>query len=273
MRRYSDAAADFDETLIRKDDYIPALINRGVAQRGLKDYKAARSDFDRAIECGAEQTRVYFLRAEVRSRLGDSAGAHEDQTTGLSLTPTDEKSWIKRGLVQLKSDPDAALADFQAALKVNPISHAALRNIAHVYAEAQHRWNESLEVMNQLIDVHNQQLDDVISRGVLLARLGRREDAIKDARLALSQNATAKQLFQVACIYSLSSKSHPADAHVALSLIDRAITLEPKWLQTAISDPDLESIRSMPEFAAIVRSARQRWERNQKAKESIDTAS
>ena len=55
-------------------------------------------------------------------RLGDKKGAQRDRAVGLRERPTDDRSWLARGLARLP-DLEAALADFREAYKLNPRSH------------------------------------------------------------------------------------------------------------------------------------------------------
>ena len=121
-QKYREAEADFQQVLQRQPDFLPALINRGLARREQGQLADAAADLTGAVRRGATQTRLYFLRSQLRRRLADPAGADADWQQGLELEPTDELSWIERGLARLKSDPALALADFQQAVRINPVS-------------------------------------------------------------------------------------------------------------------------------------------------------
>jgi hypothetical protein len=95
-----------------------------------------------------------------------------------------------------------------------------------------------------------------VSRGVVLARLGRRDDAHKDAKEALKRDATAPVHYQVAGIYALTSRTHPQDRDEALRLLESALQrgFVPREMDR---DPDLDPIRDHPRFRALVRAARE----------------
>jgi tetratricopeptide (TPR) repeat protein len=268
-QQYVTALADFSEALLRKADYVPALINRAVCHRELKQLEAADADLTHAIELGADQTRVYLLRSEIRGQLGDSQAAAADHELGMRLTPNDELSWIARGLARLRQQPDQALCDFQMATQFNPRSYAAWRNIAHVYAERLNRPQDALAVLNRLLDHADHPLEDLVSRGVLSARLGQRDAALDDARQVLRRLPGAKELFQVACIYSLTSAPDNGDAQVALATLEKAIAMEPRWLAMAMKDPDLTKLRTHKRFAQKVSQLRERSEGEQIITEAL----
>ena len=123
--RYEDAVQDFSQVLELKPSSDAARISRAICRQHLGDFQAALSDLNDAIEHGFPETRVYFLRAAVHVGLQDNEAAEKDKAEGLSRTPTDERSWVARGLAQLPQKPDLAMADFQEALRLNPASHDA----------------------------------------------------------------------------------------------------------------------------------------------------
>ncbi len=150
-QHYEQAERDFTKALAHRPDLTAAMINRAVARTQLGKHAAALDDFNRALNNGATQTRIYFLRSDLRRKLGDPQGAAADYAHGLQAIPHDEKSWIKRGLAKLSVDPGGALDDFRQALRVNPRSHAALRNLAHIYAEHRHDPETALDSIDRLV--------------------------------------------------------------------------------------------------------------------------
>jgi hypothetical protein len=94
-------------------------------------------------------------------------------------------------------------------------------------------------------------------RGVLLARLGRREPALADARESLRLDHEPEVTYQVAGIYASTSREHPADRTEAFRLL--RIAFEQGFgLELVDQDPELVPIRSLPEFREIVQSAKAR---------------
>jgi eukaryotic-like serine/threonine-protein kinase len=92
-------------------------------------------------------------------------------------------------------------------------------------------------------------------RGVLLARLGQREAAHKDAVDCLARDNKALTIYQLAGVYALTSQKNPDDR-------DQAFRLLSVSLQKGIgfdlleTDRDLDPIRTCPEFQRLVDAAR-----------------
>src|SRR2546422_8512416 len=92
-------------------------------------------------------------------------------------------------------------------------------------------------------------------RGVLLARAGKRTSAIRDAGEALLRDTKGPNLYQVACIYALTSRDEPADRVKALELLRSGLRTG-FGLDIVDTDSDLDPIRKDPAFARIVTEAR-----------------
>ena len=88
-------------------------------------------------------------------------------------------------MARLPGDPAGALADFEAALAIDPRYRFALQNKAHVLGEVLGRGEEALKVLDTLLKYHPDQVEPMCGRGVQLARFGRRDAALRDARNAL----------------------------------------------------------------------------------------
>lgn len=265
--RFQEAVDDFSLALERSPKLTSAFMNRAAALTELKDYARAEADLTRAIEIGATQSRLYLLRADLRRRLHRLADAEADLAEGLRRTPTDELSWVQRGLAQAKSNPQAALEDLKKALELNPTSRYALRNLAYVLGERMNDLPSAMSYLDQLVQIHSH-ADDLISLAVYQARTNHRDEAIANAHKALTQSRTSKVLFQTACVYSiLRASDEPATQ--ALALLEEALAIDPQWVRIAGTDPDLQNIRNDPAFQPIVQAAQQRMMR-QKTRSQIE---
>ncbi|HEX4612917.1 MAG TPA: protein kinase [Urbifossiella sp.] len=283
------AAVCFGACVALRPDFAPGWLNRGVAFTRLRLLTAARDDYDRALEldpaladayvlragvrdaggdvrgaaddltaalaAGASPVRVHFLRAAARDRLGDKAAAAADREAGLKLTPTDELSWVARGEVRKARDPAGALADADAALKVNPLSVQAMQLKAHLLAEHLGRPAEAIAVLDRAVGFYPDYVRARAGRAVLLARAGRRDEAVRDAKDALLRDTRPPNLYQVACAYALTAKTHPGDKTEAFRLL--ASALRGGFGHDLIdTDTDLAALRPDPEFQRLVAAAK-----------------
>jgi tetratricopeptide (TPR) repeat protein len=218
----------------------------------LEDFTAVLSDPD-------APTRVYFLRSKARTCAGDKTGAATDRNEGMSREPRDALSWATRGRWQMESEPLKALADYDAALRIDPTLRDALLNKAIILADYLHREAEAVPVLDQLLELYPDHVESRASRGVYLARLGRAAEAKRDAADALAAEPTAYRKYQVAGLYAQLARHDPkgparAEALRLLALSFRGGFENMKLLN---EDSDLDPIRSDPEFKRLVETASQ----------------
>ena len=258
LQLYAEAIADFDEAARLRPGSADPVVNRGIARAEMATgkYAEAIADYDEALRIDPSVRRVYFLRAYAREKAGDNEGARRDREEGMRGEPTDELSWIDRAVARIDTEPAAALADLNRALELNPNSLLALQNKAHVLGEDPARQEEAVAVLNKEIALYPDFVRGRIGRGVHLARLGRRAEALADARESLARSVHAETYYQAANIYSLTSRQNPEDALQCFPLLSMALQ-GGFGLEFVDKDTDFDPVRSHPEFRRVVKAARE----------------
>ncbi len=254
-REFDAAEADFARALQMRPDHAESYLHRALARQGQQNYRAAEADLSHVLKSETASTRAYFMRARVRQFLGDPAGARRDLDEGKRRRPTDEASWIARGLAQVENDPKAALADFAEAVTCNPRSLAGLQNQAHMLSERLGRTADAVQKLDQVLEFYPDFVSALGGRGVLLARLGKRDAALRDARATLRADSRAPAVYQVAGIYALTSAKHPADRQEALRLLAQALQ-QGFGFDLLDTDTDLDPLRDDPLCRELVAGAR-----------------
>jgi tetratricopeptide (TPR) repeat protein len=254
-RRYSEAIEDFTHLLQKGPARFEVLFNRATAWHALGKNAEAERDLAAAVVIRPDQPRAFFMLARVRRSLGQSDAAEADLRRGFELRPKSVDDWLARGHARLDVDPDGALSDFRQALRLDPRSRSAMRNIAHVLADVKERPDDALRMIDQILELSTQDADDLISRAVLHARQGHAERARADAARALALRRDGKILFQASCVHALLCANHPDDKGPAISLLAEAISQDGRWLNLAMTDPDLSRLRETNEFRLLARSA------------------
>jgi tetratricopeptide (TPR) repeat protein len=251
LGNYERAVADFNQTIRLKPDLADAYLNRGAAQEGLAHYDDAIRDLTTALELGAPPTQIYFLRSAVREKAKDLQGAKRDWDLGMRSQPADEQSYVARGHARQETDPKGALADYDQALAINPRSFPALENKGHILADLLKDNKEAVVVLDTAVSMFPDSAMARAGRGVSRARLGERQKALADGEAALLLDASPQYLYQVGCIYALTSKNHPEDRLRAFQLISYALKAG-FGLELIDNDTDLDSLRSTPQFQRLV---------------------
>jgi serine/threonine protein kinase/tetratricopeptide (TPR) repeat protein len=253
--KYAAARADLDQVLQVWPLDSVARINRALACESLGFLQEAEQDLTQALLDGCRETRVFFLRGQIRDRLGDHDGAAADFQDGLRKTPCDELSWIARGVARLKADPQAALSDLQIALELNPRSVIAWQNIAHVQAECLRDLPAAIQALDRVLSFQPENAVALASRGVVHARAGHYEAALGDARSALEASSDAEVIYQVAGIHALLARNDESQQAEAVRLLATALAAQPALAALVETDEDLSPIRHLPAVQSLVSAA------------------
>jgi len=162
---------------------------------------------------------------------------------------------VARGLARMNADPKGALADFDRALQVNPHYLPALEDRAAVQAELLGQTDAAVASLDRAIRLAPERGQARAGRGVLLARLGRREEALCEAREAERLDPRPEVLYQAAGVYALTGQKNPADRREAYRLLAAALRQGYGFDLIGI-DPDLQPIRGQPEYRRLLEAAR-----------------
>jgi serine/threonine protein kinase/tetratricopeptide (TPR) repeat protein len=254
MREFSQALEDFDAVVAERPDLPSALLNRALARLGSGDAQGAFDDLTRCLALKGAPSRTWFIRAQARQRLGDRQGARLDREQGLKQPPGDPASFVARGLAQLPGDARGALADFDAALAISPRYRHALQDKASVLSENLGEPEQAIRILDAAVESHPDFVEALGGRGVLHARLGHRDEALRDARAALAIDDRPLTVYQAACVYALTSTQEPTDQAEALRLLAEAVRKDGSWLATARQDHDLDPIRGQPGFRNLLQA-------------------
>jgi serine/threonine protein kinase/tetratricopeptide (TPR) repeat protein len=250
----ASARVDFDRAIALAPERAETYVDRARAREALADLGGAESDLTTAVERGYADTLVHYLRARVRRRAGKKKEAQADREVLRKREPTSELGWIARGLDRMGEDAAGALADFDRALSINPTSRAALRNKAHVLAEKQNQQKEAAAVLERVLELYPDHSETLSGLAVVLARLGRRAEALKRLDAALLRDTRPPVRYQGACACALTSREVPADADTAIVHL-RAALLSGYGIDKVQTDADLAPLRRKPAFKQLVRLA------------------
>lgn len=253
LRQPREALADLDRAL--RDRVDPAvLFNRALARLALKDLVGTEADLTQLLGTAKPPVRALLLRARVREQLGNGDGARQDRELAFQREPCDEVDWTSRALARLPGHPREALTDLDRALALNPRYRNALQNKAHVLSDHVDRATEALPLLDQLVASHPDYRQARAGRGVVLARLRQRDAAHQDAAVLLAAEPSPEELYQVACIFALTSRDHAADRPRALQHLSTALG-KGYGVEHLTRDRDLDPLRDDPEFRRLAEAA------------------
>ena len=120
------------------DDVVALLMNQGLAAMARHDLRAALGKFEQIVKIAPGFAEGWNKRATVYYLIGNYSGSLQDIERTLNLEPRHFGALSGRGLVLLElEDMKAALASFEAALKVYPQLSGASHNAKALRREIQ----------------------------------------------------------------------------------------------------------------------------------------
>jgi serine/threonine protein kinase/tetratricopeptide (TPR) repeat protein len=240
-----------------------ALVRLRIGRSNTKDPKAAEvklreaeADLTLALKHGSPALHIHLLRASVRDSLRDAPGAAADRDAAQKLTLKTEGDYLVRGWAHMhRSDPKAALEDFQKAEELNPKSISALQNQAYVLADLMKNPKAALSVVTRATELYPEFAPAAAGRAIILARLGKWDDAKREIEKAQLLSADPEITYQAACVYSLTSVNTPDDRDKALALLRQALRDGFCNVSSLKTDPDLDPLRKHVEFQRLCQAA------------------
>ena len=250
LNDFQAALADYDEILHREPQNVDALLYRSLTHRNMNKYPEALADLQFASrQQDAPEARIHFQASIIYGLMKDEKSAEFEYELGLKAPATTELDWIARGTAGMNKHYDQAIDAFDKAIQIAPDSLVALRNKAVVLSKQEHN-DKAVKVLDEALRLYPGSVLARTSRGTLLARLGKWELAIQDAEECLRLDPRPMIRYRVAGIYALTAGKHSESALLALGNLAAALTAG-YGAEYVPGDPDLNPIRSMPEFKSL----------------------
>jgi hypothetical protein len=253
--RFAAAVQSLDRFIEKRPGNPDGWWNRALARMQLNELDAALTDLAEAERHGASAARVHGLRERLWRARGDAKQAAAEHRKLLAVEPDDADGWTIRGEARLASDPTAALADFDAALALEADHVPALRGKASCLSEKLNRPRDAAAVLDRIVELGASTVEDRAGHAVLLARVGRTDDARKQARTCLDRDTGALPLYQAASALALTATTADDRAEV-IGILRRVIQRDAGWAKHMPGDPDLRNVSQERDFKALMDAAR-----------------
>jgi len=119
---YDKAIADLNRTIQQNPNSSAAYFNRSLAYSGKDDFTKAIADLDKSIQLNPNNADAYLLRGSAFAMNGDGADkVIAELNEAVRLNPNSADAYFLRGAAYSnKEDYGRAIADFEAALRINP---------------------------------------------------------------------------------------------------------------------------------------------------------
>jgi tetratricopeptide (TPR) repeat protein len=105
---------------------------------------------------------------------------------------------------------DEAVAAYRKVLEIKPDNILALNNLAWLLAFQYNRSSEALKLLEEAIRVAGLRPDLLDTRGVILSRMDRHQEALNDLEEAIAQQPNGLRYFHLAQVYWVQNKKNEA---------------------------------------------------------------
>lgn len=130
LKQFDRAIEDYDQAIKLKKDAPSAFGARGLAHEALDQQDLAIADFSRAIELKPDDVQSYSGRGDAYRKSGKKAASVADYEKVIALEPNGPdavNAYYFRGLAQVDSRPELAIADIDKAIALKPDAAIAYR--------------------------------------------------------------------------------------------------------------------------------------------------
>ncbi|MEG3150018.1 tetratricopeptide repeat protein [Sphingomonas sp. ZT3P38] len=163
---------------------LDALVLEAKSLSQAGDSKAAMAAYDRAIRLDRQSTAALTGRAALFEANGDTAKAVADYGRAIAATPTEASFRVQRAFALRTSQPAAARADIDAALKLDPKSTYALNALGLIQHDAA-EYDEAIAAFDKALALEPDYEAAYYNRGNAYAAQGRQDRAIRDYNASL----------------------------------------------------------------------------------------
>jgi len=180
----SAALAQFNQA-IELDPQSQALNSRASLYLSLGQFEPAIRDFDELLAHDSSNSLAYLNRGVAKERQGELQSALEDYTRSIAVAPSASAHFDRANLYVQLDQPEKALADFNAAVAIDPKNVKALIGRADENYGAR-RLAESLADYTRVIEVQPNNAEVFFKRGSVYFDMGDFAAAYRDYSVSLS---------------------------------------------------------------------------------------
>jgi choline-sulfatase len=247
-----EGRAALEKVLVAVPGNITALNMLGFIDLGEKKTEDARKRYEASLAIDPRQHRVLAQLGQISLHAGDLDGARRYYERAIALTPKFVEGLVTLGFIAVvRGDRKAADAWYSKAIAADPTFPHAWFRYGDLYF-IREEWGEALRCYQKALEMLPAHFDLTIQAGLAAQRAG-------DAALAADYQRRAESIrpdswiptYNLACLEAAAGRTA-----AALDLLTKAVGKGLDDPALLADDPDLASIRKLPEFAAIAAEVR-----------------
>ncbi|MFN5893396.1 MAG: tetratricopeptide repeat protein, partial [Dolichospermum sp.] len=213
-----------------------------------KDYQAAISSYDKAVEFKPDYHQAWYSRGNSLYNLGRYEEAISSYDKAVEFKPDDHEAWNNRG-ISLKNlgRYEEAISSYDKAVEFKPDYHQAWNNRG-ISLKNLGRYEAAISSYDKAVEFKPDDHEAWNNRGNSLNNLGRYEEAISSYDKAVEFKPDLHQAwYNKSCIYALQSNIEQAikNLQIAINLLPEKVR---EWTKT---NSDFDAIREDERFQAL----------------------
>jgi tetratricopeptide (TPR) repeat protein len=223
LGRHGEAIADFSRAIALDSQDTFAYANRATVYLASKQLDLAIADLSEVIRADPSNGLAYYDRGTAYELSGESDKAMTDYREAVRRKPSYAPASAALGRLDSKQDPQLALAEFGAAIRLDPKS-PALRARALLYLSLEEP-ERALPDLDQVIVNDGSDAIAWANRGVTKAKMGDFAGAVVDCTRAIELAPTVANRVNRGNAYATLHRNEEA-----LADFDMALQAEPRNL-------------------------------------------
>jgi tetratricopeptide (TPR) repeat protein len=215
-------------------------------------FKEAIAEASRGLAFDSTNIPLLLLRSKAHREIGNTEAAQRDFDQANSIESTSVTALDLRARVKADTDLNGAIKDLLLALDMSNQSPVILQRLSLMYCKAGNL-SEAIEALQKAcVCLPNDEMLH-IDLAVLLARNHQFEDSRNHLKIAIELPNAPRVIYQAACVNALlpTQEEHQRGISYLSAAIQRSY-----GAKSFESDPDLESLRALPGYQAIMRMTR-----------------
>ena len=266
--KWTESTANFEKAATLDPKNVNILVNLVYSYMALRNFEAANKTVDRAVTMAPQSLETAGLKGYLAVALKGDLSTAEKLFSSIpaDVDPNGLMTWMRSWLLTLERKFPEALAMLQKfpgeTLIVGttaPLPKALMKGIIHVLqgdtTSAQPEFEQARLVSEQLVREAPEDAARHAQHGLILAALGRKQEAIAEGKRAVELRPESQDAFEgpqataaLAQIYAWTGESDEA-----FRLIDHLLSV-PNGVAIPILklDPAWDPLRKDPRFQALI---------------------
>ena len=249
---FAAAITDFNQSVEflkeTKDEELLYFLAQKYSSFG--NYHQAIVYFDRSIKIDSTDAMNYAQRGDVKRLMGDYTGAVVDFTKAIALDPKEFWFYYRRGWIQdeFMKNPQAGFVDYNLAIKMDencayPYLHRAL-----FYRNGQKDTVKANADFNRILVLDTVVKEQGNCRQFAFMNLGKHLEAIDWMNKILADYPVDGNYYDAACMYAQMNMPSKSIENLKLAFEKGYVD----FIHLS-KDNDLDNVRNLPEFKALVK--------------------